>query len=328
MSITLSPTKAAYLARVAGGLSDLPAEDREEVMQDLEAHLAELPDDSVERTLGTPDAFVLEFRVSAGLKEPPRSRRLDSWRRLMGRLEVRAERLARALNWTTIRPLWIWTRGWLVVSVFAGLTQDTPFLRFPIPSIEFQSAVGAVLVAAATWFSVWLDKTHRHPARDVGTVLYSLTAVLALLIGILSPISLSKPQHFDESVFYPEQLTAADGMPIENIFAYDLEGNPVEVLLFDHEGRPLLSLPTFVYEEADYAGVESLDYGNGTVTFPRDQFGRIIPNLYPLALSGYDEYGGLVPTPPPSLGFPSVDDRRSDADTGSVPTTIENAPLS
>lgn len=322
MSITLSPSKAAYLTRVAEGLSDLAAEDREEVIQDLEAHLAELPDDSVEDTLGKPEAFVAEFRVSAGLDEPHRTGRLDSLRRRIGRLEIRAQRLGQVLNWTTIRPLWVWTRGWLVVSVFAGLTQETPFLRFPIPSIEFQSAVGAVLVAGATWLSVWLDKNHRHPLRDIGTVLYSSTAVLALLIGILSPISLTKPQHFDESITYPQQLTASDGTPIENIYAYDLEGSPVEVLLFDQEGRPLLSLPTYVYDDAEAnPTVESLDYGYGTVTFRRDQFGRVIPNLYPLALSTYDDSGRLVPMPPPSLGFPSVEEETS-GNTEAVPTTV------
>jgi hypothetical protein len=220
--------------------------------------------------------------------------------------------------WPTIRPIWIWTRGWLVVSVFAGLTQDTPFLRFPIPSIEFQTVVGAILVGAATWFSVWLDGTARHPVRDIGTALFSMTALLALTIGILSPISLTKPQHFEEGAFYPEQLTDADGNLVENIYAYDLEGNPVEVLLFDQSGRPLLSLPNYVYDEAEFnPRIEELDYGNGTVTFQRDQFGRIVPNLYPLQLSTYNESGRLVPMQPPSLGLPTVE-----SDQQATPSTM------
>jgi len=323
MSITISSIKAAYLAKVAEGLSDLSDEDREEVIQDLEAHLAELDDDAVEATLGTPGAFVTEFRNSAGLEGPRGSTRFHSIRRLRDRLAIEGSRLSRNLSWPTIRPLWIWTRGWLVVSVFAGLTQDTPFLRFPIPNIEFRSTVGAILVAAATWLSIWLDDVGRHPVRDLSSVVFSMSGVLAILIGLLSPITLTKPQHFDDSAFYPEQLTAADGHPVDNIYAFDLEGNPVEVLLFDQEGRPLLSLASYVYEDSEFnPGMEEFDYGSGTVTFKRDQFGRAIPNLYPLQLSTYDDYGGLNPMPPPSLGFPAVDDEQLDVDPGEVTTTI------
>ncbi|MEX0698666.1 MAG: hypothetical protein WD895_01090 [Acidimicrobiia bacterium] len=308
MSITLSPAKARYLEQVRVQLSDLPEEEREEIVQDLEAHLTELDDGGIQAELGDPVAFAAEFRTSAGLDQPARRPRWGAVRRFRDRLDVEAHRLDSFAHWQMIRPIWIWTRGWLVVSVFAGLTQETPFLRFPIPSFEFQSAVGATLVASATWFSVWLDGTRRHPVRDLGTSLFSMTAVFALMIGILSPISLTKPQHFDESAFYPGQLMAADGTPVENIYAYDLEGNPVEVLLFDQAGRPLLSLATYVYEDAEFnPGVDELDYGNGSVTFQRDQFGRIIPNLYPLQLSTYDESGGLAPMQPPSFGLPTLE---------------------
>ncbi|MGH8915416.1 MAG: HAAS signaling domain-containing protein, partial [Acidimicrobiia bacterium] len=109
MSITLSPSKAAYLDRVAEGLADLSDEDREEVVQDLEAHLAELEDEEVESTLGSPEAFVSEFRQSAGLSQVDRR-----WRspgliaRSRARLEEWESRLSERTRWQSIRPLWIW----------------------------------------------------------------------------------------------------------------------------------------------------------------------------------------------------------------------------
>jgi hypothetical protein len=74
----------------------------------------------------------------------------------------------------------------------------------------------------------------------------------------------------------------------------------VEVLLFDHLGRPLLVMPPWVYEQAEVSPGGEAEYPNGYVTFARDEFGRIIPNLYPLDLKRWDEWGELRPAEPPA----------------------------
>ena len=86
----------------------------------------------------------------------------------------------------------------------------------------------------------------------------------------------------------------------------------VELVLLDPAVRERL---------AEIPGNEAAYWDGGTVTFPRDQFGRIIPNLYPLQLSRYDEFGSLRPVPPPSLGFPSVGEDETPVDDNPVPTT-------
>ncbi|MGH8873103.1 MAG: hypothetical protein ACRDWS_14160, partial [Acidimicrobiia bacterium] len=101
---------------------------------------------------------------------------------------------------------------------------------------------------------------------------------------------------------------SADGEPITNIYAYDRDGEPVEVLLYAQDGRPLLTLPTYVYEEDFGPSLEPNYYDNGTVTFERDRYGRIVPNLYPLDLEVYDPGGGLRPMAPPALGVPDLDE--------------------
>jgi len=319
MSITLSPSKAAYLARVAEGLADLAAEDREEVMQDLEAHLAELGDEEVETILGSPEAFVAEFRQSAGLVESEAEAQPGHIDIARARLDHWSARLGELTRWPTIRPVWVWTRGWLLVSAWSVLYDIEGIRRFPIPSIGGSSLTGLALVVSATTLSLWLDAGAEQTARSIGSVVLSVVGGFGLVGTLLNPLP-TYDEIYAEPI-YIDRLTGANGNPVDNIYAYDLDGNPVEVLLFDGEGRALQTLPSWVYEDAEYLPVDApYDYGEGAVTFARDQFGRIIPNLYPLQLSRYDEFGSLRQVPPPSLGFPSVGDEAPD-DENPVPTT-------
>ena len=322
MSITLSSVKAAYLAGVAEGLSDLSEEDREEVIQDLEAHLAELEDHQVVSTLGAAALFVDEFRHSAGLDTPGRKRRYARLRRARAGIEERSARLAEVVQWSRFRPAWIWIRGWLLVTVWGMLYYTETFERFPIPRFGGSNLTGVVLAAIATGGSVWLDQGRPTSRRQTASALFSVVAAVGLLASLFNPIHNWADEQSGDPMLYIDRLTGANGEPVENIFAYDLDGNPVEVLLFDARGRPLRTLPEHVYEEAVYdPNRESFDFGYGLVAFERDQLGRIVPNLYPLDLSTYDEYGMLVEMPPPSIGFPSLDEGPAD-DPMTVPTTI------
>ena len=322
MSITMSATKAAYLARVTQGLYDLPAEEREEMLQDLEAHLAELEDEEVDRVLGTPEAFVEEFRVSAGLDAPNVAAGpglIERWRATLNR---RAAWLSDLVDWPSIYPIWVWTRGWLVVCAWSFLYDMEGFERFPIPSIGMSTSVGLAFVILATWLSLWLAKSEQG-LRAFGSVAFSFVAGLALVAMLLNPMP-TQSQVVDvyEQQVYPEQLTAPDGNAISNVYAYDMKGNPVDVLLFDQDGRPLLTFPMYVYDDAEIPGNDPAYWDGGTVSFRRDQFGRIIPNVYPLELEVFDEYGELVPMAPPSLGLPTGEQATDGLDGESVPTTL------
>ncbi len=322
MSITLSASKAAYLEAVAEGLADLPGEDRDEVIQDLEAHLAELDDQSVERILGTPAEFVQEFRTSAGLDESAERERINLVTRLRNGLAGVAQRTSEIVNWPRFRPVWLWVRGWVVVSAWAWLYDGYAQEYFALPSIGGSPLVGLLLVAGATWLSLWLARNEGHGLAALGSVTFSIVAGLSLVLMLANPIRTYDPYDYEEQVYF-DSMMSADGNPITNIHAFDLEGQPVQVLLFDQDGRPLRTLPGYVYEEADYNPTQdTFESGYGTVTFQRDQYGRIIPNLYPLELSTYDEYGNLVPMPPPSLGFPGADEEEATGSPSVSTTTI------
>jgi len=300
MNITLSPIKAQYLDQVSAGLADLSEEERDEVIQDLSAHLAELSDDEIVPVLGAPSAFVAEFRASAGLDKPGRLPGLVTRARV--RLEEWSTRLSGLTHWPRVRPFWVWSRGWIMISVFAAIQGGVAFYHFPIPAVGDRTLVGLAMVAAATALSVWLDRAPSHPLSDMGSVVFSAIGIWALLAGIFGAIALGRPAVFVESEqeqwLFP--ITGHDGVSVENIYAYDLEGNPIEVVLFDQLGRPLLTMPPWVYEEAELRPRETaVEYPGGYVIFARDEFGRIVPNLYPLELETYNDWGELQPHRPP-----------------------------
>ncbi len=325
MSLTLSPIKAGFLDRVRAALADLPDDDLEEVTQDLEAHLAELSDGDVESVLGTPEDFVAEFRASAGLDRKVGGRlarvRADI-RQWEGRI-TRSEPWSRAARlWAPVHPAWIWLRGWLGVSLFSVLAQGSDSFRaFPIPTIGNGTVVGLVAVTVATWLSVFLAR-HRQ-----GTFAGFLSGTFTAVVALLLVVSLGNPRHpapTDTFEMMAQGLISEGWNPVQNIYAFDIDGNPVEVLLYDQDGRPLLNMASYIYEEAERAPLDERHYAEfGQVRFQRDPLGRIIPNLYPLETWVYSEYGELVPSQPPLLGFPGSEaPAGAESDEEGVTTTI------
>lgn len=333
MSLTLSPAKARYLERVINALSDLSEDDRDEVIQDLEAHLAELSETDLDRVLGTPDSFVAEFRASAGLDVERRGRlatardHLLDWENRMTDSDT-WRHVSRV--WIAMRPIWIWTRGWLAVSLFSLFTSygTETFRVFPIPSVGFSSSRGLLAVSVATFVSVFLARYPLRSGWGFLSTLYTTVVALMLATSLLNPTPLGTTgPGFEEVV--PQGLVTEGWEPVQNIYAFDTEGNPVEVLLYDQDGRPLLNLPSYTYEQAEYLPQEErypTDYGE--VEFQRDDLGRIIPNLYPLQTWEYSDFGELMPSLPPSLGFPaSPEPAGHGTQETSVATTIATADM-
>jgi len=325
MSLTLSPIKTGYLGRVKIALADLSAEDLEEVTQDLEAHLAELADGEVETVLGTPEAFVYEFRASAGLDRETSSR-LANTRAWVRQRETRLTRSAGWIraerHWSRVHPAWLWVRGWLGVSLLSVLSNGADSFRaFPIPTIGNSTLLGLVTAMLATWVSLTLARQRKDTFASFLSGTYTAVVALLLLVSLANPTSHPPTQDFEAM---PQGLISEGWNPVQNIYAFDTDGNSIQVLLYDHDGRPLLNLPSYVYEEAEIAPLEerhSTDFGQ--VHFERDELGRMIPNLYPLQTWGYSDYGELVPSRPPSLGFPGSDGSEGGGtEEENVPTTV------
>ncbi len=251
---TLFPAAVAFLDQVRELLGDLTDEDREEVIQDLEAHLEDLGVTSIEQSLGTAEAFVDEFRASAGLSADstkPRGRVSTLVDGVVDRWMASWEHPVIAqLNKLTepLRPAWPWIRAWLALMLVAfGTAWDgVVFRRFPIPSVNGSAVTGLAALALVTWISVTAQRRGHRTRRLTGGIL-NLAAAIAILIGVFAPYALMTSWAAN-SYQHQDTVTAYGGLvgpygDISNIHAYDRDGNPVEVLLYDQDGNPLSSVP-------------------------------------------------------------------------------------
>jgi hypothetical protein len=104
-TIALTPEAEEFLARVRDELADLPPDERDELLEDIESHLAELTGEGgmpLAARLGSAEEFAHELRHSAGL--PPRAEsvapsRLDAVRSRLAGATRRADASARTSMW-------------------------------------------------------------------------------------------------------------------------------------------------------------------------------------------------------------------------------------
>lgn len=135
-------TTDAYVAAVRSLLGDLPAGEREELLEDLAAHLAELaaePGLSLQERLGPPSAYAVEFVASAGLTahtgpisdpEPPAPTPPRAWL-------------------SDFRPTW-WALRPFVVAAAVVLVVDRK-IDAGLPRLLFVVLGGVVAAGVAAW---------------------------------------------------------------------------------------------------------------------------------------------------------------------------------
>jgi len=247
-STTRTAEVAEYAAAVRAALADVPADRSEELLEDLEEHLAEVAADDdapLVFRLGSPEAYADELRTAAGL--PAGSRAEPA-----GAFAGSAELVARLRAWgpmrqveeflPELRPAWWVLRAWAAVTavdvVFVGGT------AFPVPTLGL-GPVGFLATAAAVVWSVRLGLRARAERRVPGRAAVLVNAglgVLALvaLIGLADRgwVASADPVYYDDGL--PDSLVHEDGTPITNILPYSSTGEPLSgVLLYDQDGRPI-----------------------------------------------------------------------------------------
>jgi hypothetical protein len=179
---------ADYLDEVRSHLADLPADERDDLLEDLEAHVHEVAaatDAPLSDALGPPAAFAAELRASAGLGSRPVTddrgwvaRRLD---RVAGRAEaVRRHPWTRAVVTflPELRPAWWVARGWLLVYL-AGVATGGDGGWFPLPELLGNAFLGLVATVPAVVWSVRLGRS--QVARSWRRTLNALAVLGALL---------------------------------------------------------------------------------------------------------------------------------------------------
>lgn len=344
MNATLTPEISAFAAAVRRELGDLPVEDVDDLLEGLEADLADQVADS-DGGFRFPDAavYAAELRQAAGLPERvegpaprvPVRERMEALRADVAR-RIRSNA---AGAWildllVALRPVWWLVRGVALYVTVAALL--LPFLGYspflPDSIVSWIGVLAAVLLSVQWGRGRWLPG---RGTRIVRTVVNVVTTITTALMLVSAPTLV--PQYFSAQAMADYSYAdvtqpglVLDGNRVRNIFPYDAQGNPLTgVQLFDEQGRALTTAGEPATAEA-WQWDQYFFGGGGPVPAPAAGTGtRPVWNVFPLLEStSVDEWGepadgsAIEPVPP----FPQVPATafRTDA-SRAVPTPAPTA---
>lgn len=254
-----------YLAAVAALLAALPSDQRDELLEDLSAHLRELaaePGVPLAEQLGPPSRYAAEFVSSAGVEVPvaePSRRRLRDSIALPPSIRTRLAEL---------RPAW-WVLRPFVIAAAVGEGVHDGFLSGDGGVFEVLVVAAAATCAISVSTRIGRDRSRWDVALSVAGIIAALVVVGAMSSGHTRTVYIGDGKDFGPS----GNLLRGDGMPVTNIWAYDRNGRPVQVFLYDQLGRPIDDVTGEGYDERT---------GERIVTdLPRDANGAPVGNLYP-----------------------------------------------
>jgi hypothetical protein len=255
-----------YLAAVSRELADLPADERDDLLEDLDSHLHEViaeGDGTLEQRLGPPEQYAAELRASAGLSSSDRStasvlhRAVNSlsasamWRRTAEHPWTRG-----ALEFLPqLRPAWWIVRAWLAAGIAAGFYRQRGRLNGGSITDVYRDSgawpggyghryIGVILLVIAIPTSIQLGRRSlRGSARWL--VIAGNVIAIALLWPALAALS-SQTYYVDSGQPVPAIPSGGlfdNGSQVTNIYPYDAQGQPLDhVRLFDQSGQPLLGV--------------------------------------------------------------------------------------
>jgi len=244
----------AYLYAVRAALGDLPESTRDELLEDLPEHLAEVLVEAggtlVER-LGPPEEYAAELRASVGFvggfpDPPPPGRLVELRSALLSRLRVADAKLGPMLGYgrasefvLLLRPAWWVLRGYLVAMVVAWMLDDSGQPMGLLPRIGGSELIALLLLAGAVLGSIWLGRrSFRSAAPWPRWALYAGSTVLVLVAigGFFSADSSARDSNYSD-------VNYDNGNPfsnVEDVFVYDQQGRLVPgARIFDQYGAPI-----------------------------------------------------------------------------------------
>jgi hypothetical protein len=247
-----------YVEAVRAALADLPDATRDELLEDLPEHLAEVKADgagSLTDRLGTPEAYAAELRATAGFvggfPDPPPPR-TDHWaefrdpalRRLRA-LDVKVGPLfgyAKASQFLVLlRPAWWVLRGYLVAMVVAWALDDSGQPQGLLPRIGGSEVVAGLLLLGGVLGSIWLGRRQgRGLAQWPRFAVYagSVFLVLVAIGGFLNADSDARGANYSDVNYGGGGGDPNSG--VRDVFVYDQNGHLVPgARLFDQEGQPI-----------------------------------------------------------------------------------------
>jgi hypothetical protein len=266
---------ATYAASVRAALSDLPADQANVLLEDLEDHLNEIaadPGGPLTERLGPPEQYAQELRIAYGAAHVSSERQDPALRDLQ-----RARAWLMGSEWygqvrafvPELRPAWWVLRGYLAALILTAAF-SAGYSLGPIPDPTTKRGLAEILAAGvAIWLSVRIGRRSRKLPQGARFLAVSANVLIALVAVVV----LGSMHRFVYSELIgtstPEQspFTAAFAAgPVSNIYPYSQDGKPLtNVLLFDQDGRPI-----------------TVQQSEAQTSYPIGADGKAITNAYPL----------------------------------------------
>jgi len=284
---------AAYAASVRAALSDLPRDQTEVLLEDLEDHLREIAAEAggpLNERLGPPQQYAEDLRAAYGAAQVNPARQ-----------DPALHDLQRGLAWVTgstwyrqtraflpeLRPAWWVLRAYLAVLILMAAI-SAGYNLGPIPNpVTKRGFVEILATGVAIWLSVRIGRRSRKLSQTALVLAYSAN----MLIALLAVMVLGNMRSFAYSELIgtanPQQTTFANAFAagqVTNIYPYSQDGKPLtNVLLYDQDGRPIM-----------------VDKSEAQTSYPIGADGKAVTNAYPLTQRHLN--GDLVVAP--RVAFP------------------------
>jgi len=242
-----------YLARVRAALADVPADERDDLLAEVEASLHESASEtegSVAAQLGPPEDFAAELRSAAGL-HPSSTPATAGLRETIERLVSSAQLAASLRFFRELAPIWWAVRGYVAVAglaLAAGASWSTSHGAVPrIGNAKLGAAAILVAVAASIALGLW--------SRRTGRARLPLALLNVVLLAAVVPVAIHLSHRTEASIATrvviqtePVPGLAYNGAPVDNIYPYSRNGGLLhDVLLYTGAGTPL-NVSTTAYD--------------------------------------------------------------------------------
>src|SRR5438876_556956 len=241
---------ATYAATVRDQLADLPATERDVLLEDLEQHLAEVAaegEGSLVDRLGPPEDYAVELRAAyrAGRQTTQTTQRTQTnGAHLAERVRAAAARVIDS-DWARqivaflpeLRPAWWVLRGYLAALILtSAFSRDYPL--GPIPNPATKRGLAEILAAGvAIWLSVRIGRRSRKLPQGARVLAISANVLIAFValavLGNMHTFAYSELIGTATPEQAPFNAAYAAG-PLTNIYPYSQDGKPLtNVLLYD-----------------------------------------------------------------------------------------------
>jgi hypothetical protein len=241
---------ARYLEAVREALRDLPLRQRDELLEDLPEHLAEVaaeePAPLADR-LGEPAAYAAELRATigpAGERRRLRDRLRLRWAPTLAALGRLDRRLGPMIGYASLSdfarllaPAWWVLRGYIAAMVVVGVLDAEANLGL-LPRLGDSTLAGLAILGGFVVGSIWLARRTPGLSRPVRRGVHLASAAL-VVVGLAGLAGMDANLRWVTDPAYTETYYDPYGH-VEDVYVFDQDGNLVRgATLRDQTGMPI-----------------------------------------------------------------------------------------